>query len=99
LAIVTRVDEEKGRVFHTYQEFLCILEDLALRQIVLLCVGKDKFQVILDCLERRVFAIIYFLFNIFQSNRPLDEHVVVGVQPFRWFPQKGERERPAAVRM
>lgn len=82
-----------------YQEFFCILEDFTLCQIVLFCVGENKLQVILDCLEGRVFAKIHLLLNIIQRNRLLDEHIVVGIQPFRWFPQKGEGQRLAAMRM
>ena len=77
---------------------LRIIEDIATRLIIPLCIDEHLVEVIMHALQSRVFPSIKFSFDIRESKRFLDNLIIVGKVLARWELHEVSREDPAAVR-
>ena len=72
---------------------LRVLENLALPDVVPLCIPEACLQVVLNVIKRRVCEVVQLSLDVIESNWFLDLNVIIGVLPFGRQTQEVDRER------
>ena len=66
-----------------YLQLLGVVPDYAVLSVVLLCIIEAEVEIILDCLETWVTAMVYFLLDFIERDRLLDEPIVIRILSLR----------------
>lgn len=73
-----------------------IVKNLTVLEVVPLCITETLFEVVLDSDQRRILACIHLSLDLVQSDRLLNDGVIVGVHASVWETKKIDGKGAAA---